>query len=241
MEKQYNENQYVLVVISPRYVQEFNQAQQSASGARFEGALLSAFLLAQGVDYSRLAVVIIRPEDKIDLPPILSGCQRYYIYQEGGYELLYRFLTAQPRVSAPELGAIRRLPLRPTPANVEFPAIGQVRTFRNLCSRLSPLMVENRRIFEDFGPKSGVNAGSVRWDTSLWQRLRREKIVPANTTLHQLINANWEVIPAEYRSVFRKLLSHIDAFEEHTRDPGIDYRDLQFPNEITEIIERNSL
>jgi hypothetical protein len=187
MEGQYNQTQYVIVVISPRYVEEFNQTQQSSSGARFEGALLSALLLSKGVDYSRLAAVIMRPQDNIDLPPILSSCPRYYICRPDGYEQLYRFLTKQPHVSVPALGAIKRLPSRPAVAKGELASIGPVPTFQDLCSHLLPTMIENKRMFEDFGPKSGANAGGVRWNTSLWQRMRREKVVLANANLRELI------------------------------------------------------
>ncbi len=239
MEKQYNEKQYIVVVISREYLEEFNQVRPTSSGARFEGALLSAALLAKGVDYSRVAVVIMRPEHDVSLPPVLFGCQRYYMYHSDGYEKLYRFLTQQPSVSAPRLGVIKQLPSRSTlKSHVALPR--RVHTLSELCLQLLPLMDENKRIFEDFGPKSGANADVVRWDTLLWQRIRCEKIVPVNSILRELINANWSVLPSEHKTVFRKLLSHIDAFEEHVCDPDIDYRDHQFPIEINEIVERNA-
>jgi hypothetical protein len=94
--------------------------------------------------------------------------------------------------------------------------------FQSLCRRLSIIFRETQRIFQDFGPKSGAIDDAVRWDLSVWQRLREEKVVPLNTRVRELIVANWDPIPREHAEIFRKLVSHIDAFEAHVGDPSVD-------------------
>src|SRR5450631_4157724 len=50
MEKQMARN-YLLIVLSPRFVDGFEQAETSLGGARYESAILSARLMREGVNY----------------------------------------------------------------------------------------------------------------------------------------------------------------------------------------------
>lgn len=47
-----------------------------------------------------------------------------------------------------------------------------------------------------------------------------------------------KLIPESQLPLFDKLLSHIEAFELHVKDPRIDYREHQFPREIYDIVQR---
>jgi hypothetical protein len=73
----------------------------------------------------------------------------------------------------------------------------------------------------------------------VWQRLRKEKIVPLNARVRELIVRSWDLIPGEHTEIFSKLLSHIDAFEAHVNDPSVDYRDHQFPVQVVDIVQRS--
>lgn len=101
-------------------------------------------------------------------------------------------------------------------------------------------MEDNRRIFQDFGPKLGVdNPGSstraVRFDLSLWYG-KRDTIVHNNNIIAQHILSNIGLIPKVHKPTFEKWLSHIDAFAHHVTDDTIDYGEHQFPKEIISII-----
>jgi hypothetical protein len=42
---------FLIVILSARYIREFNQEVKSSSGARYEGSILSALLLKRGQSY----------------------------------------------------------------------------------------------------------------------------------------------------------------------------------------------
>jgi TIR domain len=42
---------FLIVILSPRYIREFNQEVKSSSGARYEGSILSTLLLKRGQSY----------------------------------------------------------------------------------------------------------------------------------------------------------------------------------------------
>jgi hypothetical protein len=108
-----------------------------------------------------------------------------------------------------------------------------------------PRMEDNRRIFQDFGPNSGIdNAGSlekaVRVDLSLWYS-KRDTIVQNNSIICDYIRSNIGLIPEGYMPAFEKWLSHIDAFALHVADDAIDYREYQFPKEVISIVREGFL
>jgi hypothetical protein len=105
-------------------------------------------------------------------------------------------------------------------------------------------MEDNRRIFQDFGPNSGIdNLGSltkaVRFDLSLWYG-KRETIVQNNIIIAHHIRSNIGLIPEAHKPTFEKWLSHIDAFALHVTDDTIDYGEHQFPKEVVSIVKEGS-
>jgi hypothetical protein len=85
MERQYRESQFILVAASEKYLSAFTQENENPSGSRYEGVLLSAELLQNAVQYDRIAVIVLKPEDDQRLPPILFSCHRYYLFRPDGY------------------------------------------------------------------------------------------------------------------------------------------------------------
>ena len=70
MEKQMARN-YLLIVLSPRFVEGFEQAETSMGGARYESVILSARLLRQGVNYSHTALAVFSSyDDRICSTPV---------------------------------------------------------------------------------------------------------------------------------------------------------------------------
>ena len=112
--------------------------------------------------------------------------------------------------------------------------------FRNLCRAVKPLMDENYRIFSRFGPNGGVGDGLpkvIRHELGVWYELR-ETIVENNDKIRMLLTHNLDAIPADFRPSFMQWLDHIDAFRAHVRARGADYRDHQFPKEVSAIVTR---
>ncbi len=234
MEKQFQLD-FLIVILSPRYIKEFNQEQDTSSGVRFEASILSSLLLSRGVSFENIAIVCFEDSIKLDIPPVLYGCTRYHVEKKGEYDKLYAFLTKQVLVEKPALGSVKKLsPVAPA----AWPA--EARTFRSLCVMLWPLMEDNRRIFQDFGPNSGAvlfDAGEkeVRHDLSLWQHYRKT-IAENNTLIARYLRLYADVIPATHGVLFRKWLSHIDAFARHLEDPTVDYREHQFPRTVVGVV-----
>lgn len=237
MERQLRSD-FLIIILSPRYIQEFNQEVPSSSGARFEGSMISSLLSTTGVSFEKVAIVCFDRWPDLDIPLVLHGCTRYYVDRLGEYEKLYAFLTAQPLIERPPLGnmvALRR--------GARLSRAGCDRTFCSLCKAIWPLMEENRRIFEDFGPNSGsavsgLNEKIVRWDTSMW-RLQRPTIGTNNAAIAGYIRSCVDIIPKEHAELFRKWLSHIEAFAHHLSDDSVDYREHQFPGEVFEVVREN--
>jgi hypothetical protein len=231
---------FVVVVLSKLYIMEFNQDVKSSSGARYEGAMLSARLCTHGLSYERIAIVCFNEWTELVLPLSLYGCTRYFVDKQGEYEKLYAFLSGQVLVPKPPLGNI--VQLRPAMGTAsEACPIDCEHTFHAMCRAIWPLMEENRRIFEDFGPNSGGEKPgeqhrSVRFDLSIW-KLKRQYIGEINQRIAGILQTHMGVIPDAHKYLFRKWLSHIDAFALHLMNENIDYRDHQFPNEIINVVQ----
>src|SRR5262249_10987321 len=79
MERQFASSEYILIVASERYMRDYNQEVDNASGVTFEAAMLSGRLYRTGVDFSRIAIVYFNRWLHVQLPDLLHGCQRYSV------------------------------------------------------------------------------------------------------------------------------------------------------------------
>jgi hypothetical protein len=115
------------------------------------------------------------------------------------------------------------------------------RTFRQLATVIRPFLDENRRVFSSYGPCSERNSvGPVRWDLTLWEQAKKEKILPNNRRMLRLMEDHARLVPARHKSVFEKMKLHIYAFEKHWADPHFDYSDFRFPGEFDNIIRQQA-
>lgn len=113
----------------------------------------------------------------------------------------------------------------------------EITTFRDLCKSIIPYLNENQKLFKDFGPNSGANSvGEVRWDMTLWYKVRNEKILPNNNLIAAMLVSYESLIPEEYISVVDKFKNHAYAFEKHCENPYFDYSQYLFPNDFPDII-----
>ena len=113
----------------------------------------------------------------------------------------------------------------------------EIKSFKELCQTIKPYLEENNGIFTNFGPNSGAASTTpVRWDLTLWYKARREKLLPNNIVICNLLKNYNELIPTEFRKTFNLFENHVYAFEKHCEDPYFDYSQYLFPQEFSTII-----
>lgn len=119
--------------------------------------------------------------------------------------------------------------------------IVKVENFKDLCKNIYPLLKENGDVFKRYGPNSSANSKEpLRRDMSLWYESRKEKILPNNRIISDLIGSNKSIIPSENTKVFENFLAHSFAFQKHCENPNFDYSEHLFPNKFYEIIENET-
>jgi hypothetical protein len=112
-------------------------------------------------------------------------------------------------------------------------------TFADVARRIKPLLDENRNLFERFGPNSGADGiGSLRFDLTLWERAKADRIVPNNEQIRALLAAHRDVIPMQELPIVKQMEAHIFAFHEHVANPHFDYSAHQFPRSFRALIDR---
>ena len=111
------------------------------------------------------------------------------------------------------------------------------KSFGELCQEIIPILNDNKYVFETTGPNSNIeNVEPLRTDLKIWNKLKNEVIAPNNLAIKKLIESNQNLIPNKYENVFKAMVLHIDAFDEHLRNPEFDYSNFQFPKEFSKII-----
>ncbi|HTE01774.1 MAG TPA: SMEK domain-containing protein [Mucilaginibacter sp.] len=122
--------------------------------------------------------------------------------------------------------------------NIEEPPI---ESFTQLCKIILPYLKDNERVFSAFGPNSGVNNQQpLRWDMTLWYKVRREQLLPNNSIISNLISEYKALIPKVHLKIFEDFLAHGYAFEKHCEDANFDYSQYLFPKEIIRIVNEES-
>jgi len=113
--------------------------------------------------------------------------------------------------------------------------------FGKLAQEIFPLLKDNQYIFKNTAPNSGsCIAEALRTDFTLWEKLKKEAILPNNESIKKLLEVNKSLIPYKYETVFNKMLLHLDAFNEHVINPNFDYSQHQFPIAFADIIFKES-
>lgn len=117
------------------------------------------------------------------------------------------------------------------------PGVQKLDSFKKLCQAIKPFLEENNNIFINFGPNSGANSkGPLRRDLTLWYKSRRERILPNNKVISELLKVNKELIPSKHSETIAKFQNHVFAFEKHCEDALFDYSEYLFPQEFPELI-----
>lgn len=101
----------VLMIAGPKYLKRVNREDKdpaSGHGATWEGELINQELYETKLDTDKYVPVVMRKEHEEFVPDMVRGRAQFRLYDEAGFERLYRALTGQPRIIAPPLGQPRR-------------------------------------------------------------------------------------------------------------------------------------
>ena len=112
-------------------------------------------------------------------------------------------------------------------------------SFSQLSKVIYPILKDNEYIFKTVGPNSGANnTEELRTDLTLWYKYRSETILPNNQKIKEILEANQNLYSRKIKQSTNRMILHIDAFEEHTKNPQFDYSEFQFPLDFKELIEK---
>ncbi len=101
---------YVLIVCTEAYARraEGHENAGQGLGASWEGQIITQEIYEAGGRNSKFVPIILRHDDLQRIPKFVSAYTHFDLSDGAGYELLCRFLTSQPAVTKPELGALRK-------------------------------------------------------------------------------------------------------------------------------------
>lgn len=101
---------------------------------------------------------------------------------------------------------------------------------------ITPILYENRSIFNKFGPYSD-NAKDNQMATELmWERLAIQKILPNNRKLEKIIECNLDLLTPDEIEIFTEFKIHREGFEYNKISGDVNATVLQFPLKFENIL-----
>lgn len=99
---------------------------------------------------------------------------------------------------------------------------------------LEPIFLENKLIFETYGPETDERYNPESQMPVIWIKKIREFIIPNNRKIYNLITANYHLINTGEKIAFAKFTQHMNDFEaKHIFNS--ESNGILFPQEITKI------
>ena len=113
-ENQVEKAEFALVVCTEVFARRFKKEEEPGKGlgVTWEASIITQELYDKQGRNTKFIPIAFCAADFAHIPTPLRGATRYDLSSEAGYEDLYRQLTGQPAVTAPELGAVRVVPPR---------------------------------------------------------------------------------------------------------------------------------
>lgn len=111
--------------------------------------------------------------------------------------------------------------------------------FDQLAMAVNSKLIENRVLWETFGPKSKIaedDPGSNAFD--IWELRRADRIVPNNRSIINMIRVNEGLLSEGQRRAFADFQAHTGAYEHHVDNPLDSYP--LFPSSFEEAFSRGS-
>ena len=111
---------FVLVACSEEYDRRFrgNETDDKGKGATWEGGVIMQELYDRGAN-SKFIPIILNSEDSKFIPSPLGSATYYVVWNNDGYNSLYRRLTNQQETPAPVIGKVKQLPVRDRRQNTQ--------------------------------------------------------------------------------------------------------------------------
>lgn len=111
-------------------------------------------------------------------------------------------------------------------------------SFEDLSNDIYLLLKDNDQIFKSVGPNSGATTTEeLRTDLTMWYKYRNQSIIPNNQKIKEILQNNIDILNNGQRTLAQRMILHIDAFEEHVKNPEFDYSQFRFPVDFRNLIE----
>ncbi len=114
MQDQVTRADFVLMICTETYDRRLMKREQPGLGLGgvWEGHLIVTSFFEAGAGGNKFIPVLLSRDDEQWVPLPFRAVHRYILDSADGYEALYRYLTGQPSVQKPTLGALAPLPMR---------------------------------------------------------------------------------------------------------------------------------
>lgn len=100
-------------------------------------------------------------------------------------------------------------------------------------NHIEPILLENRMIFEIYGPNTDERYNPESTMPILWLKKIREFIIPNNRKILNIIDSNYDLLNSGEKIVFESFKHHLHDFEsKHIYNE--ESNGIQFPIKITE-------
>lgn len=106
-----------------------------------------------------------------------------------------------------------------------------------ICTEIKRLLIENHRIFIDYGPRSEVALKNPLSNAcEIWKERKREKIIPNNDKIVNIIEDNKELFTIAEYEVCYEFIEHANGFKKSCNQVREDVK--QFPKKFNEVINK---
>lgn len=106
-----------------------------------------------------------------------------------------------------------------------------------VCKAIKMLLIENYRIFINYGPKSDISKTNPLSNAyEIWQIRKKEKIIPNNSKIIKLIDENKEIFDIDEYEICCEFIDHAECFEKSCYIVIENIK--EFPNRFEEVINK---
>ena len=112
MEQQIAQAQFVVIIVTETYARRFGGKEPAGAGAgaTWEGLIVTQKLYEANGRNDKFVPAIFAPGDKAYIPTPLRQFSYYKLFDNDGYDLLFRHLTGQAAITPLAVGPLRAMP-----------------------------------------------------------------------------------------------------------------------------------
>lgn len=149
-----------------------------------------------------------------------------------------------PQSEVPQKDVQRVASSRDVLQALDLPATATVSSDLNITAKRSrvrkliePILLENRTIFETYGPMTDDRFNPESELPEFWRRKIQSSILPNNRRLLGILDANRKLMSATERGTLERLRQHIDDFEAKHTGVASPSGGVQFPSEADSLFK----